>query len=764
MSTGTDARSGRDWIGSLRPDRTGEAATFRLLSLGSVLVLTATYVSVLREITRVVGGTGTLFALVGASLLAATVLAWTIRPGAAAALAIVAGVGGFTYYLEMAGVGARAVLTALDEVLVDTLTLATGLPWLQLVEAGAWTLAFVPTPVFLSWYLALRGRYVSSVVPGGIALCFLVLTGDAGTTVTVLGTLAALATVGFGELERRDGSMSQVDLMALLFAVVLVLSLGAGVTLVPSSSTGPATGGTGSGTLEGAIDHSPERSGIAGSVDLSPEPRFTVQAEQPAYWRTGVYDRFTGDEWLRSGQETEFDDRIASPPGEYERVEQVVRTETDLAVMPAAAQPLSVDGPAARDATVSTHGQIHTDSILREGETYTVESAVLEREPRVLQRAGTDYPTEIVDQYLQRPESTSSAFDDRTAEVTADAETPYEKAVAIEQYLRSTKGYSLDVERPDGDVAETFLFEMDEGYCVYFATAMTQMLRAEDVPARYVTGYTSGESIGDDTYVVRGLDAHAWVEVYFPEYGWVPFEPTPPSDREEVHQEPLEEPSPDDLEAPAETGPDELDGDGEEPTADETDDDDEDDESETESTETDDTPSDVDGGVDDSDVSDPEADGDDGLTVPFSIPRETLALAAVVVAGLAAGVRRTGATTRARETVSLYWHGRRHDPDEDAERAFRRLEGLLAREHRPRRPGESPRGYLRELERGVDPDADDGDATAPLVTDERVQAVRECYERAVYGGGVDRAEADAAIEAVDELARERLPFVGKRRS
>ncbi|WP_049928029.1 transglutaminase TgpA family protein [Halopiger goleimassiliensis] len=758
MSTGTGTRP-REWFGSLEFDRGG--GTYRLLAIGSVLVLTASYVSVLREVTRVVGGTGTLFAIVGASLLAATILARTIRPRTAAPLAIVAGVGGFAYYLEIAGVGADVVVSALDEVVADTLTLATGLPLLQMIEAGTWTMAFVPTPVFLSWYLALRGRYVSSVIPGGMALCFLVLTGDAGTTVTLVGTLAALATVGFGDLARRDGSIAQVDLIALLFAVVIVLSLGVGVTVVPGGSSGPATAGTGPDTLEGAMDHSPDRSGIAGSVDLSPEPRFTVRTDRPSYWRTGVYDRFTGDEWLRSGQETDLG-RLPVPAGEHERVEQAIRAETDLGVMPVAPHPVSVDGPAARDATVSTHGQIHTDSVLREGETYTVESAVLERDPERLQRAGTDYPDEIESHYLQRPEATSSAFDERTATITGDAETPYEKAVAIESYLRSAKSYSLDVERPDGNVAEAFLLEMQEGYCVYYATTMTQMLRAEGVPARYVTGYTSGEPIGDDTYLVRGLDAHAWVEVYFPEYGWVPFEPTPPSDRDAVHQEPLDDPSVDDLEMPAETPSEDPDPDREASTGDE-DRPFEENGSETDPPEVDDPPVQTDDPVEGESnesavVSQP--DEGDGLSLPVSVSRETLALAAVVIAGFAAGVRRTGVTARAREMLALYWHGRRHDPNADAERAFRRLEGLLAREYRPRRPGESPRAYLRALEREADAEpSSDG-----LATDDRVQTVQACYERAVYGGGVDRGEADAAIAAVDELARERLPFVGEDRS
>ena len=744
--------SGGERTVRLGADGTVESETFRLLALGSVLVLTASYVSVLREVTRVVGGTESLFALVGAMVLAATVLARAIRPRTAALVALVAGSAGFAYYLDAAGVGVGVVLSATDDVVADTLTLATGLPLLQMVEAGTWTLAFAPAPAFLSWYLALRGRYALSVLPGAVALGFLVLTGDADTTVTLLGTLAAMGTIGFGELARRGGSIAQVDLIAVLFAAIIVLSLS--VTFVPGGPANPTTAAAGDeGTLEGTIDAAPERSGIAGEVDLSPEHRFTVESERPSYWRTGVYDRFTGDEWLRSGQESPLDGPLEAPPGRYETVEHVVHPETDLGVMPVAAQPLSVDG-APEDATVSTHGQPHPNGFIGEDDSYVVESAVVDPHPDELQRAGTDYPDEIEEHYLQRPESASSEFDERTAEITADAETPYEKAVAIEEYLRDSKEYSLEVDRPSGDVAEAFLLEMDEGYCVYYATAMTQMLRAEDVPARYVTGYTSGEQVDDDTYVVRGLDAHAWVEVYFPGHGWVPFEPTPPADRDEAHAEPLEDPTVDDPEREDPAEDDDATDEEEEETDDNESQPDERNQSPAEPPEFDDP--ETDGGGDDDGASDAADEGDDGPTLPVTITAETVAVATVVLVGLVAGAHRTDATRRARRVLGCYWHGRRGDPDRDAVRAYRRLERLLAREHRPRRPGESARGYLEALADGADADA--------LASDPRARVVLERYERAVYGGGVDRETADEAVAAVDALARERLPVVGRWRS
>ncbi|MDQ2051178.1 transglutaminaseTgpA domain-containing protein [Natronolimnohabitans sp. A-GB9] len=761
----------------LELDGTIGPETFRLLACCCVLVLTAAYVSVLREVTRAVGGTEVLFGLVGAMVLAATVLAWTIRPRTATVLAVAAGAVGFAYYLERAGLGVDVVLSASDTIARDTAALATGLPLIRMVEAGTWTLAFVPTPVFLSWYLAVRGRYGLAVVPGGAALCFLVLTGDAGTTVTLLGTLAAIGAVGFGELERRGGSIAQADLLAALFALIIVLSLS--VTFVPGGSGTPGHfAGNEDGTLEGTIDYASERSGIGGSVDLSPAVRFTVESEQASYWRTGVYDRFTGDEWVRTGEHGNYDGPLGEPPGDGERVEQLVTAETELGVMPAAPHPIAVEGDLAEYTDVSQQGQFHPETPVLEGDTYAVESVIADPDPDALRNAGTDYPEPVTDRYLQTPEGVSSEFEERTAEITDDADTPYETAVAIESHLRSSKGYSLDLERPDGNVAEEFLLEMDEGYCVYFATTMVQMLRAEDVPARYVTGYTSGQQVDDDEYVVRGTDAHAWVEVYFPDQGWVAFEPTPSDPRDDVHSDAVQQARSDGDESvdtdTSEDVPitdDEDESEASEENA-ETPDVGEDEDRDWNDSETDPGYESDDDGTDrernetepgetespdstttDEPIEDDEADWRTTLLELVSISREAATVGVVVLIGLAASVHRAGMTTRLRRTIGRYWQRPTDDPDRDAARAYRRLESLLAREYRPREPSESARRYLESLE-----------AESDAEIDPRVESVVDCYERARYGGGVGRATADEAIAVVDDIARKRLPIVGSWRN
>ncbi len=151
--------------------------------------------------------------------------------------------------------------------------------------------------------------------------------------------------------------------------------------------------------------------------------------------------------------------------------------------------------------------------------------------PQLLRAASADYPEIIRETYLQLPRL-DPRIPPLARQVTARAATPYDKAAAIETYLRRTYGYTLDLSGPPPeDPLAHFLFERRAGHCEYFATAMTVMLRSLGVPARYVNGFLPGEynDVGGD-YIVRSRDAHSWVEVFFPEYGWIPFDPTPPSD------------------------------------------------------------------------------------------------------------------------------------------------------------------------------------------------------------------------------------------
>jgi hypothetical protein len=145
----------------------------------------------------------------------------------------------------------------------------------------------------------------------------------------------------------------------------------------------------------------------------------------------------------------------------------------------------------------------------------------------ILRAAGAEYPARISSRYLQLPK-VDPRIPQLTRNVTSKATNNYDKAKAVESYLQNNYGYTLDLPlQTPADPLANFLFERKEGHCEYFASAMAVMLRSIGIPTRIATGFRGGE-YNDLTgsYIIRGRDAHAWVEVYFPDQGWITFDPT----------------------------------------------------------------------------------------------------------------------------------------------------------------------------------------------------------------------------------------------
>ncbi|HKW89656.1 MAG TPA: DUF3488 and transglutaminase-like domain-containing protein [Candidatus Acidoferrales bacterium] len=159
-------------------------------------------------------------------------------------------------------------------------------------------------------------------------------------------------------------------------------------------------------------------------------------------------------------------------------------------------------------------------------------SQIVHAPPQLLRATSANYPEDIRNTYLQLPDI-DPRITQLAQQVTANSPTPYDKAFALQNYLRANFRYTLDLsDMKRDDPMAYFLFVKHAGNCEYFASAMTIMLRALGVPARYVTGFLPGEynDVGRD-FIIRASDAHSWVEVYFPGYGWLTFDPTPPGDQ-----------------------------------------------------------------------------------------------------------------------------------------------------------------------------------------------------------------------------------------
>ncbi|MFB6236254.1 MAG: DUF3488 and DUF4129 domain-containing transglutaminase family protein [Halopenitus sp.] len=726
--------------------------------VAGVALATAAFLSVCLSITDVVGGSARVVVAVAVALVAGVAAARVLDVRTIGVVSAVLFAGSLTAYYFSVPESQRALFTATN-VVFDTVSLLTGLSVLRLAVADVWVLSVAPVPTFLAWALAARGRHLRAASVAGATLGFFVLTGDAGTPATLLGVVGVALTAGLSTLSVPGGLDSEWSTLAVVVATMVLLS--ATLSIVPGGAAQPWQPDRGTPGIESSLVGQTDQVNIVGSVRLSPEVRFTVESTQEAYWRTGSYDRYTGDGWVRTGESQPYTGRLQSPPGTTITVKQTVTAKTPLDAFPAAWKPVSVDGTAARSAQVSSVGGIYPATTIPENDTVQVESQVLQTTPELLRNAGTDYPNGLEERYTQLPESTPERVGELTSEIVekADANNSYDKAVAIERYLEANKEYSLTVQKPEGDVADSFLFEMDAGYCVYFATTMVVMLRSQGIPAKFVTGYSSGEQVDSDEWVVRGQDAHAWVMVYFPDQGWVRFDPTPSAPREEAREARLVEARQNDAQnvdtsatlenegtetpTPTPSTPDSATDNGTNGTG----------------------PGAVapDGGsvgnvdpgevpgpstpatVQNGDLADQVAGNDDSGGSGILPDRETIGYGLLALFGLVAAGHHVGATNRAYRGAWLRIPFRRRDPIFDVERAYARLEYLLEQRYRARRPGETPREYLTALDaRGVD---------------DSVHQVADAYEQAMYAGEIDRETADEAVRVVRQLVLETTPIL-----
>ena len=292
---------------------------------------------------------------------------------------------------------------------------------------------------------------------------------------------------------------------------------------------------------------------LGGERSVENTPVFQVATNNGRYWRAVVFDKFDGRQWTNTLTNTmDFVAATTLPVPSWEARSPLTQTFTLLSDMgnvivaspdirqvseeieaigqssPASsltAVPIEPTQPATPGFEI-TYAQ--SQGSLDTGDSYTVVSQFSQVTKQALESAGTAYPQAILDTYLQLPEDFSDLVAQTAISVTTGMETPYDKAKSIETFLR-TYAYddAIPAPPPDQDPIEYFLFQIRRGYCDYYATAMATMLRSVGVPARTASGYAEGtydEESG--LFFVTDADAHTWVEVFFPNYGWIEFEPT----------------------------------------------------------------------------------------------------------------------------------------------------------------------------------------------------------------------------------------------
>ncbi|PKN92250.1 MAG: hypothetical protein CVU44_14000 [Chloroflexi bacterium HGW-Chloroflexi-6] len=328
-----------------------------------------------------------------------------------------------------------------------------------------------------------------------------------------------------------------------------------------AAETGTGSSGTGAGgpsdkTGERVVAGLPRDHLLRGDVALSealvmrvktydflPMPRVDIQIDAPRYyWRVETYDSYSGLGWVSSPSESASypagEIFVAEKPEFYKRVEhdfEILNQDAPLiyrvGILESANVPLEIEWRNALARMTLPAALNGTADLFRAkslSNTYRATSLVATVDAETLRDIWPDYPEWVRTRYLALPplpeRVTSLARD-----ITATSPSLYDRAEAIERYLRTNYEYSLDIDAPPPgrDPVDYFLFDLKKGYCDYYASAMVVLARASGVPARLVVGYVGGSyDPVEAVYTVREADAHSWVEVYFPTVGWVEFEPT----------------------------------------------------------------------------------------------------------------------------------------------------------------------------------------------------------------------------------------------
>jgi transglutaminase-like putative cysteine protease len=291
-----------------------------------------------------------------------------------------------------------------------------------------------------------------------------------------------------------------------------------------------------------------------------------VESPSPSYWRANALDTFTGTAWvtsqafLRRVEPVQAGDHFAYPipsaeptPGGKTATEifRVQSVYTNYLFAGGDPQSLSIDRSLAL--RMNDMRSLHVSKALGPSLEYSVTAVIPELKPTDLVGKGTDYP-QAVDRYLTLPfhRVADLAGPDKEAEwrtmmsemspdgwewvdlyalnrqIVGDATDPYDVTLRIEKYLRTYFDYSLAPPASEYSSAfAAFLFDTRAGYCQHFSGSMALLLRYNGIPARVAVGFTSGEEESPGVYTVSTNNAHAWVEVYFPNVGWIAFDPTP---------------------------------------------------------------------------------------------------------------------------------------------------------------------------------------------------------------------------------------------
>ena len=268
------------------------------------------------------------------------------------------------------------------------------------------------------------------------------------------------------------------------------------------------------------------------------QPPATIPEGVRLYWRARIYNTFDGEKWASPSHETQPWDpettKLNLPTYKQRwsaKFELISSSYFTSIISPGQASWVERSGEiyfmANPDSTIDLYS-FQAEPLVRPGQAYDVQTSISQATIYELQRSGTEYPAWVNERYLQLSPTTTQRTIDLAKQITNGLNNPLDQTLAIVQFLRESITYEeiIDSPPPNQDAIDWFLFDYQKGFCNYYASAAVVILRSLGIPSRFVVGYSTGELLEDGQFLVRQKEAHAWPEVYFPNLGWVEFEPT----------------------------------------------------------------------------------------------------------------------------------------------------------------------------------------------------------------------------------------------
>lgn len=283
-----------------------------------------------------------------------------------------------------------------------------------------------------------------------------------------------------------------------------------------------------------------ESSRLGGPVKERSERVMAVKSSRSLYLRGNIKQIYTGESWEAITEPSDIyrlGDDISGVEENvkellYDRIEAIITfRDFSSTTLFSPLIPEMLNSFQSKAFVMGRDGYMVIPGGLYDGESYYL-SALIPKPYGIAFANGANKTLEELEDielYLSLPRSITQRTVELTNDIVEGLDSTYEKAAAIEAYLRTNYAYRLDVGQvPEGaEFVDYFLFEEEEGYCTYYASALAVMLRIADIPSRYVEGFTARGPADDGVYNVTYSNAHSWVEAFIEPVGWMTFEPTP---------------------------------------------------------------------------------------------------------------------------------------------------------------------------------------------------------------------------------------------